>query len=108
MNDPHILSAFDRDLEAIQAILMKMGGLVESAILDGATSLEKRDLDLAEAVRRGDKAIDELEEQVNEEATRVTRLLDDSAVTRHERWHAGDTESARPLPIGIDGVLHPA
>ncbi len=35
MNNQHIASAFDRDLEAIQALLMKMGGLVEAAILEG-------------------------------------------------------------------------
>jgi hypothetical protein len=29
MNEQHIASAFDRDLEAIQAMIMKMGGLVE-------------------------------------------------------------------------------
>ncbi len=74
MNEQHILSAFDRDLEAIQAMLMKMGGLVEAAILDSAKSLEKRDAELAETVRKGDKAIDALEEQVNEEATRVIAL----------------------------------
>ena len=71
MNEQHIVSAFDRDLEAIQAILMKMGGLVEAAILDSAKSLQERDTELAEKVRDGDKAIDALEEQVNEEATRV-------------------------------------
>jgi phosphate transport system protein len=74
MKEQHIASAFDRDLEAIQAMLMKMGGLVETAILNGAESLERRDLDLAEEVRSGDKAIDRLEEQVNEEATRVIAL----------------------------------
>ena len=74
MNDPHIASVFDRDLEAIQAMLMKMGGMVEDAILNGAESLERRDLEMAEAVRRGDKAIDALEEQVNEEATRLIAL----------------------------------
>jgi phosphate transport system protein len=74
MIDPHIASAFDRDLETIQAMLMKMGGLVETAILEGAEALEHRDLDKAEKVRSGDKAIDRLEEQVNEEATRVIAL----------------------------------
>ena len=47
----HIQSAFDRDLERIQASIMKMGGLVEEAILDSAKSLETRDEELAEAVR---------------------------------------------------------
>jgi len=47
MNEMHIQSAFDRDLEAIQAQIMKMGGLVEAAIMDAARSLERRDLALA-------------------------------------------------------------
>ena len=74
LNEQHIASAFDRDLEGIQALLMKMGGLVETAILDGAKSLEDRDLELAETVKKGDKAIDALEEQLNEEATSVIAL----------------------------------
>ncbi len=77
--DPHILQAFDRDLEAIQALIMKMGGLVEAAILDAATSLETRDEELAERVRRNDKRIDELEERVNEEAARVLALRSPTA-----------------------------
>ena len=36
MTHTHIASAFDRDLEAIQAHVMRMGGLVEAAILDAA------------------------------------------------------------------------
>ncbi len=73
MNE-HISSAYDRDLEAIQALVMKMGGLVEAAILDGAKSLETRDLELAEKVRKGDAAIDSLEEKINEEAARTIAL----------------------------------
>lgn len=74
MTDKHIASAFDRDLEAIQAQIMKMGGLVENAILESAISLETRDEERAEAVRQGDKAIDALEEIINEEAARVIAL----------------------------------
>ncbi len=53
---------------------MKMGGLVETAILEAATALETRDEELAEKVRKGDKAIDALEEQINEEAARLIAL----------------------------------
>jgi len=74
ISDQHIASAFDRDLEAIQAILMKMGGLVESAIVNASKSLEARDIELANEVRNGDKAIDALEVQLSEEATRVIAL----------------------------------
>ena len=73
MNE-HISSAFDRDLETIQALVVKMGGLVENAILEGAKSLETRDVERAEVVRKGDKVIDALEEQINEEAARVIAL----------------------------------
>jgi phosphate transport system protein len=70
----HILSAFDRDLEAVQALVVKMGGMVEAAILDAAQALETRDEDLAQEVRKRDKAIDALEEQINHEAARLIAL----------------------------------
>ena len=73
-NERHILSAFDRDLEAVQAMVVKMGGMVEAAIHDAATALEMRDDELAEAVRRRDKAIDALEHQINDEAARLIAL----------------------------------
>ena len=80
MQDQHIASAFDRDLEAIQARIMKMGGLVEAAIRDAARSLETRDEELAEQVRKGDKAIDALEDLINEETARVIALRAPTAV----------------------------
>ncbi len=73
-NEKHIASVFDRDLEAIQAMIMKMGGLVEAAILDAAQALETRDEELAERVRVADQAIDALEDQVNTEAARLIAL----------------------------------
>ncbi|WP_299789537.1 phosphate signaling complex protein PhoU [uncultured Marivita sp.] len=80
MSQEHISSAFDRDLEGIQARIMKMGGLVEQAILDSAQALDTRDQELADKVRAGDKAIDELEELLNEEAARVIALRAPTAI----------------------------
>ncbi len=75
MNDRgHIASAFDRDLEGIQALIMKMGGLVEEQIVSAVQSLEERDVELAERVRERDKHIDQLEDDVNTEAARVIAL----------------------------------
>lgn len=74
MAEQHIARAFDRDLEAIQALVMKMGGMVETAILDAAQALESRNEDLAEQVRQNDKAIDALELKINEEAARLIAL----------------------------------
>ena len=72
--EKHIAAAFDRDLEAIQAMIMKMGGLVEAAVLDAAQALDTRDEDLAERVRAADRAVDALEEQINAEAARLIAL----------------------------------
>ena len=79
MTRQHITSAFDRDLEDIQAKIMKMGGLVEAAILEGAISLETRDEERAEKVRAADKAIDLLEEKINEDAARLIALRSPTA-----------------------------
>ncbi len=80
MQETHIASAFDRDLEVIQAQIMKMGGLVEEAIIDAATSLETQDQELAETVRRRDRAIDDLEEMINQEVAKVIALRAPTAI----------------------------
>ena len=72
--DHHIATAFDRDLEGVQALVLRMGGLVEAALSDAAAALETRDEALAEQVRTGDAAIDALEEQVNAECIRLIAL----------------------------------
>ena len=74
MNDQHILRSYDRDLEAIQAMILKMGGLVEDAILQGSEALSDRDVEAADRVRQGDRAIDALEEHLNEEVARTIAL----------------------------------
>lgn len=76
----HIASVFDRDLETIQAQIMKMGGLVEAAIVESAISLETRDEERADQVRAADRVIDALEETINEEAARVIALRSPTAV----------------------------
>mgnify|MGYP000748521185 CR=1 FL=1 len=79
MEEQHIVSAFDRDLETIQARIMKMGGLVEAAIIDSALALETSDEDLAMRVRSNDRVIDDLEEHINEEAARLIALRSPAA-----------------------------
>jgi phosphate transport system protein len=74
MQEKHISSAFDRDLETLQALIMKMGGLVEASIQQAVRAFLDRDEDLAQEVRRTDKKIDALENEVNEEAVRIIAL----------------------------------
>ncbi|WP_137700487.1 phosphate signaling complex protein PhoU [Marimonas lutisalis] len=80
MSHEHIASAFDRDLETVQAQIMKMGGMVEKAILDAADCLANRDEEQAEQVRAGDRAIDDLEELINDEAARIIALRAPTAI----------------------------
>ncbi|WP_116132598.1 phosphate signaling complex protein PhoU [Tropicimonas sp. IMCC34043] len=79
MNEQHIATAYDRDLEAIQARIMKMGGLVEAAILDASESLAERDEEMAEKVRAGDRAIDELDSLINDECARAIAMRQPAA-----------------------------
>ncbi len=70
----HITSAYDRDLESVEVLITRMGGLVEQAILNSASALEAQDEEAAQEVRRADRAIDALEDQLNEEAARIIAL----------------------------------
>lgn len=74
MNSGHILSAFDTDLERIQSLMLRMGGLVETALHDAISALEQGDLELAAKIRAGDQIIDALEEEIRQEVERVIAL----------------------------------
>ena len=80
MNTNHILSAFDRDLEGVQAKVMRMGGLVEQALRDSITALLGHDIELASRVRKDDRAIDELDETVKSDCARILALRSPTAV----------------------------
>ncbi len=71
MASQHIVSSFDHDLESLQAQVMKMGSLVETASQNALKALETRDLELSRKVRDGDKAIDRLDEEIKVETARV-------------------------------------
>ena len=73
-SDLHIRTAFDRDLEQLQAQMLRMGGLVEVAILDAAKSFETQDVGLADQVRLADRVIDDIEVKINEDVARVIAL----------------------------------
>lgn len=79
MNTAHIMTAFDRDLDSAQALVLRMGGLVEAALLDAAEALDARDEDLAARVRAGDAVIDALEDQINAECARLIALRSPTA-----------------------------
>ncbi|EPX78877.1 phosphate signaling complex protein PhoU [Litoreibacter arenae] len=79
MDQEHIASAYDRDLDRVQSLIMRMGGMVETAISDAARALEMRDTELADQVRANDKLIDALEEQIASEVARVIAVRSPTA-----------------------------
>ncbi len=79
MSEKHIVASFDRDLEGVQAAVLRMGGLVEVALAEALRSLETADMDLAEKVRRGDRAIDEMDVTIRSDCARLLALRSPTA-----------------------------
>ncbi|WP_118135975.1 phosphate signaling complex protein PhoU [Oceanicella sp. SM1341] len=71
---PHIVSAFDDDLLAVQAKISEMGGLCEELLSNALDAVENRDPKLAEEVILRDKRLDRLEFEVEELTTRIMAL----------------------------------
>ncbi len=74
MENLHIVHAFDRDLEKIKGLLLEMGGLVETQLNDAITALVNRDSKLGKQVKKSDKPINRLEQEINEKAVRLLAL----------------------------------
>jgi len=74
MENAHIVKSFDQDLSQIENLILEMGGLVESQIDGSIQALLSRDEDLALQIRKGDKAIDAKEVEVDELALKVLAL----------------------------------
>ena len=71
---------FHRDIEVLKEQLMKMAGLAEAALDRSITALMTRDADLAREVIKGDKVINELEEELDNACVRVIALYQPVAV----------------------------
>src|SRR5690554_4295411 len=74
MSKPHTLTALDADLDRIRELILGMGGCVEEAITLAARALESRDEELAGDVVQGDKAIDAMEEDIDQQVVRLLAL----------------------------------
>lgn len=73
-NSKHIVKAFDKDISGVEGLLLEMGGLVETQLNDATTVLLRRDLELANEVRKKDRQINELEHEIHERAVRLLAL----------------------------------
>ncbi len=72
--DSHIVSSFDDDLNQIETLLLEMGALVENQIENAARSLIRRDVEIGEKVIITDKAIDNLEFEIDNCTVRILAL----------------------------------
>jgi len=80
----HTVKAFTEQLEALSSSVAKMGGLAEAQLADAIDAIARRDSARAEAVVGGDRRIDELQTQIEEQALRLLALRQPMAVDLRE------------------------
>jgi phosphate transport system protein len=71
MPDKHLSSRFDADLTLLSTRLFEMGGLVESQITHAIKALHTSDLDLVERVLEGERRLNVMEMEIDEEISNV-------------------------------------
>jgi phosphate transport system protein len=83
MTDPTV-KAFTDQLEALASSVARMGGLAEAQLADAIDAIARRDTGRAESVIGGDKRIDELQQQIEEQALKLLALRQPMAVDLRE------------------------
>ena len=74
MSHDHIVSSFDNDLDQMKIDILRMGGLVEAQIVGAMGALVKRDCARAQRVIDADEAIDNMEQDLSEQAVKIIAL----------------------------------
>ena len=71
VNSEHTSKQFDAELEMVRALVLQMGGLVESQIQLGIESLISGDVELMNRVIEGDHRVNALEVEIDEVCSRL-------------------------------------
>ena len=71
MPQDHIVTAYDNELEAVNGMILRMGGMAEAALENAVNALSRRDVEAAAKVVAADEQIDALEQELNETAVTV-------------------------------------
>ena len=71
MSDKHTSSTFDGDLKRLTGRLLEMGGLVELQIASAMDALDTFDLPLVEQVLEGERRLNTMEVEIDEEVSNV-------------------------------------
>jgi len=70
---------FDKDIQALMDLLLRMGALVEEQISQAVQALQERDSALAERVIGGDDAIDRMELEIDQEVLELIAKMQPAA-----------------------------
>src|ERR1700679_1224191 len=80
----HIVKAFTEQLEALTTSVAQMGGLAEAQLADAVEAIARRDTALAEGAIAGDPRIDQLQQQVENQALKLLALRQPMAIDLRE------------------------
>ena len=70
----HVVKSYDEELERLSKMIVEMGGLAESQLAGAIEAYSKRDSEVAARVIEGDKAVDQLERDVDNLVVRLLAL----------------------------------
>ncbi|HEY3053475.1 MAG TPA: PhoU domain-containing protein, partial [Thermoanaerobaculia bacterium] len=71
---------FDRDIEQLKELLLRMGAMVEDAISDSIRALLERDSAIAERVIAADDSIDSMELEIDQHTVELIAKMQPTAV----------------------------
>jgi len=114
----HTVKQFDEELKSLSEMIAEMGGLAEKLVADSITALLRRDLNGAQRVIATDRAVDRLQNQIEEKAVLTIAKRQPMAVDLREIISAlrvsNDLERIGDLAkniakrvIAIEGQLQP-
>lgn len=76
----HIVRAYDNELQQLNELIGRMGGLAEAQIDDAIRAVFEHDIELAKQVARSDAKVDELEAEINALALKLLALRQPMAI----------------------------
>ncbi len=71
---PHIMSAYEDELEQLNNLVLEMGGRAEIQLSGAIRAMARRDSESAENLIAADREIDQIEERINDLAVRTLAL----------------------------------
>jgi len=74
MASQHTVRSYEEELRALEATILRMGGLAEGQLAAAIEAIAKRDTELAQRTVQSDKQIDQIEHDIAEQTTRLLAL----------------------------------